>query len=173
MRRPVRWLTAASVAAVLLGPSARGGPGADNPHAYMEEEARCAGCHHVEKEGDDWVLDPHVFRLSATDLCRMCHPREQMGRSHPVGADPLKALKLKRMPPGLPLQEVEGQRGEFMTCGTCHNPHLPRFSSQRLYSRQSSAPGRSGEFFTYFLRVKPKETREGFASLCNACHPKF
>lgn len=166
------------VAALTLGLAAVGGPGGgapspENPHAYMDDEKRCGGCHHVEKDGDDWILDPHIFRISVSDICRVCHPTQQTGRSHPVGKDPLRVLQMKQMPAGLPLQAVDGEREELMTCGTCHNPHMPRLLRQRLFPRQPVFPGRRDEYLSYFLRVRSPDGREGFTTLCRACHPKL
>lgn len=162
----------AGCVALWLGAVA-GTPSAENPHAYMDAETRCAGCHRVVREGGDWVLDPHIFRRSVVEICQGCHPSQRMGRSHPVGSDPLRKLKLKQMPADLPLQLVEGDRDELMTCGTCHNPHTPRLSRQKLYSRQAAFPGRAGEYLTYYLRSRSADPRDGFTPLCKSCHPKL
>ncbi len=149
--------------------SMSGGP--DGVHAYMEDQNRCAGCHHVEKDGDDWILDPHIFSVSVVDACRICHPPQKMGRSHPVGMDPRRGRAGTKIPAQLPLQAREGERGELMTCGTCHNPHLPRLSRQKAFPTQPPFPGRSGEYLTYFLRPVGQNSKEGFTALCHACHP--
>ncbi|MBI5015177.1 MAG: NapC/NirT family cytochrome c [Deltaproteobacteria bacterium] len=163
----------AAAAVVALAFWAAGVPTADNPHAYMDSESRCTGCHRMEKDGSDWILDPHIFRSSVVAVCQGCHPPQRMGRSHPVGSDPLRALSLKQMPDGLPLQWVEGDSDGVMTCGTCHNPHVPRLGRQKLFSQQPPFPGRPGEYLTYFLRRRSQDPREGFTPLCKSCHPKL
>lgn len=142
----------------------------DNPHAYMDKSDACSGCHRAE-EGRSAGSDPHVFAAPVTDICRGCHPPEQTGRSHKVGSDPRRALKRKDSPAELPLQWSDEARTEVMTCGTCHNPHLPRFSDQKLYSRQRPHAGSSDSYLTYFLRIRGSTPREGFMPLCHACHP--
>jgi hypothetical protein len=171
---PLRTRCFVVVAAMLaLGLWAAGVTTSESPHAYMDSESRCSGCHRVEKDGNDWLLDPHIFRTSVTDACQGCHPPQRMGRSHPVGSDPLRLLHLKQMPADLPLQLIEGDRDELMTCGTCHNPHLPRLARQKLFSRQPAFPGRTGEYLTYFLRRRSPDPRDGFTPLCKSCHPKL
>ena len=145
--------------------------GADDPHGYMNDEVRCAECHQVEKDGEDWILDPHIFTVSVTESCHECHPAHQIGRSHPVGSDPRRALHRRDFPDELPLHWSDDERTEVMTCGTCHNPHLTRFSTEKLYSRQRPHRGRAGDYLTYFLRIRGETPKEGFTPLCHACHP--
>jgi nitrate/TMAO reductase-like tetraheme cytochrome c subunit len=161
-----------AVLAVLLAVALALDSGSDDPHGFMDDEARCAECHQVEKDGDDWLLDAHIFTVSVTESCHECHPPQQIGRSHPVGADPRQALHMRDYPGELLPLHWSGHEGtEIMTCGTCHNPHAERFSDQKLYSRQRPYAGRKGEYLTYFLRIRGATPREGFTPLCNACHP--
>ena len=152
---------------------ARPEPVPDDPHAHMADEGRCDGCHGAGPDREGRIPDPHVFTRPVGEICRVCHPDDQIGRSHPVGVDPYRALGLKELPEELPLQMVEGERDELMTCGTCHNPHLPRFSHTRLYRRQRPAAGGGGGFLTYYLRMKGSTPGEGFTPLCHGCHPKM
>ena len=110
--------------------------------------------------------------VSVVESCRACHPEEQTGRSHPVEVEPRGAPGLKEVPEELPLQWSDDSDSEVMTCGTCHNPHLPRFSEYKLWSRQR--PHGSGDaYLTYYLRLRGKTPREGFTPLCHACHRKL
>jgi len=142
----------------------------DAPHGFMDDEARCAGCHEGEPDGDDWLLEPHQFTVSVVEACRGCHPEEQMGRSHPVDVDPLRSRRRGDLPEELPLHWSDEARAEVMTCGTCHNPHAPRFSPDKLYSLQRPW-GDTGQYLTYYLRLRGRTPREGFTPLCHACHP--
>ncbi|GAB4257191.1 MULTISPECIES: hypothetical protein [Deferrisoma] len=169
-----RWGAAAVVVGLvawLCVPASTAPP--ENPHGYMDQEANCGGCHRMEPDGDDWLLDAHIFTRSVVEICKECHPDGEIGRSHPVDVDPYRELGLSDLPDTLPLQLVEGERDELMTCGTCHNPHLPRFSPKKLYKRQRPFPGKAKRFLTYFLRVRPDDPRDGFAPLCKSCHPKM
>ncbi len=148
-------------------------PALEHPHAYMADGDRCDGCHGVGRDRDGRIPDPHLFTRPVGEICRVCHPDDQIGRSHPVEVDPYRALDLRELPGELPLQTVEGEREELMTCGTCHNPHLPRFSDTPLYRRQRPAPGSGGRFLTYYLRMKGSTPREGFTPLCHGCHPRM
>lgn len=169
MRRLLGW----AAAGLLLVSAEPGGAAPDGPHAYMEDQARCGGCHRVERDGEDWILDPHIFVVNVNEVCRVCHPPQQMGRSHAVGMNPLRTTKVRKLPPQLPLQLRDGERAETMTCGTCHNPHLPRHSRQKLFPPQPAAPGRPGEYLTYYLRIRSADPRDGFTALCRSCHPKL
>lgn len=166
----VRWAMAASLFLAVVGLAARVTE-PDLPHEFMEDEDRCGGCHQVEKDGEDWILDPHIFTVSVLEACRSCHPADELGRSHPVGTDPYRALNRKEMPPELPLHWSDDARSEVMTCGTCHNPHLPRFSAEKLYARQRPHGEEGRRYLTYYLRIRGKTPREGFTPLCHACHP--
>ncbi len=150
-----------------------GVPETDAAHDFMADESRCAECHRVVKEGKDWVLDPHIFTGSVVDACRRCHPATSMGRSHPVGVDPTRSRPRIYVPPELPLQWSDEARGEVMTCGTCHDPHLPRFDRRKLHGRQKPHPRGKGQYLTYFLRLRGEEARDGYTKLCHACHPKL
>ena len=142
-----------------------------DPHRFMDDEARCGQCHHMEPDGQDWFLDPHIFIRSVAAICKECHPDDQIGRSHPVEVDPYEVLDVREIPAELPLQSVDGDRGEFMTCGTCHNPHADRLSPDPLYSRQRPYPGSGGLYLTYYLRMRAEDPEDGFTPLCHACHP--
>lgn len=140
------------------------------PHAFMEEKARCPDCHEVKPDGEDLLIEPHRFSVGVAETCRECHPGEQMGRSHPVDVEPRRPPDAGSWPDELPLHWSDAVRSEVITCGTCHNPHLPRLSGDRLYSVQHPWEG-TGRYLTYYLRVRGNNSRDGFAPLCRACHP--
>jgi nitrate/TMAO reductase-like tetraheme cytochrome c subunit len=169
LRGEGRWLLVLGLLVAAVGVALQGE--LDNPHGYMDDEARCADCHQVEPDGEDWILDPHMFTVSVTDTCLSCHPQDQIGRSHPVGSDPRRALRRRDFPEELPFHWSDEERTEVMTCGTCHNPHLPRFSEDKLYTRQEVHPGTADAYLTYFLRIRGTTPRQGFMPLCHACHP--
>ncbi len=172
-RRRGGWILALLAVAAWGLVSPAGTPPPENPHAYMDAESACGGCHRMERDGEDWLLDPHIFVRPVDEICKGCHPDREIGRSHPVGVDPYRELGLRDLPEELPLQLTEGERDELMTCGTCHNPHIPRFSPRKLYARQRPAEGAANRYLTYFLRIRPEDPRDGFAPLCKSCHPKM
>jgi len=137
-------------------------------HGLLDDEDRCIDCHQMERDGDDWLLDPHLFTVSVVDACRSCHPESQMGRSHPVNVSPGGGKGMKDMPEELPLQWSDDLLNDVMTCGTCHNPHMDRYSTAKLWSRQR--PRAEGGYLTYYLRLRGATPREGFTPLCHACH---
>jgi hypothetical protein len=135
----------------------------------MDDEERCIDCHQMEKDGEDWLLDPHLFTVSVVGACRACHPVRQLGRSHPVDVEVGEVADIHAVPEQLPLHWSDEQRAPVMTCGTCHNPHLDRFAPHKLWSRQLAA-GEAG-YLTYYLRMRGSTPRVGFTPLCHACHP--
>ena len=166
-RHLVRFAAAAVLALALSWGTAQVGE-VPEPHGFMNGEDYCIECHQMERDGDDWLLDAHVFTVSIIETCRGCHPEEEMGRSHPVEVDPWGAPGMKDVPEELPLQWSDDLRTEVMTCGTCHNPHMDRYSPDKLWSRQR--PGDGGLYLTYYLRLRGETPREGFTPLCHACH---
>jgi hypothetical protein len=136
----------------------------------MEDGGRCTRCHQVEQDGEGGQIDPHAFAVSVVEACRECHPEERLGRSHPVGVAPLRSAPRELPPATLPLQWSSAARAQVVTCGTCHNPHLPRLARKPVYSLQRPW-GQTGQYLTYFLRMSAATSREGFIPLCHACHP--
>lgn len=161
--------------ALLLGTAGIAGPVGDpaDPHGFMADEGRCADCHRVEPGGQDWILDPHIFSVSIVGACRPCHPADRLGRSHPVGVNPHRTMGRREVPADLPLQWSDEEGAEVMTCGTCHDPHLPRLSATKLYGLQEPLPNSGGRYLTYYLRLRGVTPREGFTVLCHACHPNL
>lgn len=165
-------LLAFSVAAgfALLGPeTAHKGPA----HMFMNDQGECDTCHVVEWKGAIGELSDDVFRDSFVDICASCHP-ERLKRSHPVNVSPYPLMSRNSYPEDLlPLQYDEDGKTELMTCATCHKPHSPRTGPEKLYGRQKEVSGKPGEYLTYYLRIRGKTPKEGYAPLCKACHPKF
>lgn len=153
--------------AAFLAPA--GAAAVTEPHAFMEEESECGGCHAAELDGEGRMSDPHIFDVPVVDLCTTCHSTAQLGRSHPVNTAPRTSRGLAEVPEALPLHRSGDTR--VVTCGTCHNPHLPRLSTERLFPRQEAHPGQPGRYRTYYLRATGGGPAEGFAVLCRACHP--
>jgi len=163
------WAATLFLVLAILGGKAGLGPD-ESPHGFMAEEAHCADCHEVEPDGEDLILEPHRFTVPVVGTCRECHPAEQMGRSHPVDVAPRRTLGSRDWPEELPLHWSDDARSEVLTCGTCHNPHLPRLSIDKLYSLQRPWE-ETGQYLTYYLRMRGQTPREGFTPLCHACHP--
>lgn len=165
-------ILALSVAAglALLGPeTAHKG----REHSFMNDPGECDTCHVVEWKGAAGTLEDDVFRDSFVDICASCHP-ERLKRSHPVNVSPYSLIPRLSYPEDLlPLQRNEDGKEDVMTCATCHRPHAPRTDTAKLYGRQKEVPGRPGEYLTYYLRIRGKSPKEGYAPLCKACHPKF
>jgi len=150
----------------------------DEVHAFMDSEKRCEGCHQAEHDGEDLILDPHIFVLPVIEICHNCHPPKQIGRSHPVNVDPRETLGLSNPPEALPLHWSKDQRARVVTCGTCHNPHMSRFSEKKIHSLQkpfrskkNKIKRKKAKYLTYFLRITSDNPRDGYMALCQACHP--
>jgi predicted CXXCH cytochrome family protein len=71
----------------------------------------------TSKEDSANFLHPPMKKKEKAGLeaCYSCHPKEKIGKSHPVKVTIHKAL---RKPQDLPLGE-----GEVILCTTCHDPH--------------------------------------------------
>ncbi len=161
-----------------------------NPHDFFNSKTDCQECHSLnEKTGR--MMD-HSFVKDVTSICRQCHSTESLGYSHSIGARPEEKYPDMDVPEVLPL-DVEGA----LTCGTCHNPHLPYFTMDRFFSIQDplfcaldaepepdteivlamaaepepeDANGAETKCFyqTYFLRVR--EIDQGNDPTCRSCH---
>lgn len=138
-----------------------------DPHLFMQKDEACTGCHQFYRD----QLDPHTFVVPITEQCMGCHPQEKLGRSHPVGVNPVDAIPSIDVPEDLPLEN------ELISCGTCHQPHLTQLSA--LPCSQEQAPflvldeGRVEKpyYKAYYLRFPDPEA--GFAPLCMACHRDY
>lgn len=127
----------------------------DNPHAELEDPAKCGTCHAGEpSQGKE-------LTKSANELCFECH-------DHGDVTHPLEIPQTLTCPPDLPL-DPEGK----VYCMTCHVAHGEWESSRPWVS--SSALGGFGRLFgrkkkhkTYFLR---RNNSKG--DLCLCCHNNY
>ena len=112
-----------------------------NPHAHFRNPDQCPKCHlytgtHIE---------PKRFSTGADAVCLECHPKESMGRSHPMNVRPEEKYRKMSVPADFRLDDD----GRIM-CLTCHAAH--------------------GQYVSYFLRRSGPDLR--FDVLCEACHGK-
>jgi len=117
------------------------GPRGGNPHAHFRNPDQCPKCH--LSAGSQ--LDPGRFSTETDTVCLGCHPKESMGRSHPVNVRPDEKYRKLKVPADLPLDD-----GGRIMCLTCHTAH--------------------GQYVSYFLRRSGPD--RGFDVLCEACHGK-
>lgn len=103
--------------------------------AHDFSEGECINCH------VDYKKNPKSLQSPITLLCKKCHTEITSASSHPYDVYPVSV----KIPPDLLLHDG------MITCNTCHNIHMERFSL-------------SGEK-TYFTR----RTKIG-KELCISCH---
>ncbi|MBF8259012.1 MAG: hypothetical protein HW377_1386, partial [Actinobacteria bacterium] len=132
-----------------------------NPHAFMNDPARCVECHLETSPVSGRPYATMNFRKDIYSLCASCH---KLPVAHPVDIAPGRGRGKE-----LPL-DADGS----MTCITCHNPHGPALSDRpytgrTLYekARDTFFPSLPGKFHTYFLRI-PATAGE----LCQYCHAR-
>jgi len=135
------------------------------PHAFFNKTENCTCCH--ETRGED--VEPHAFFVDISETCEGCHDSDMIGRSHPVGIESAEHYPEMEIPAGLPL-DADAR----ITCGTCHNPHLAGYSTERFKGGQSPAGTRSENgvqvayYKSYMLRLHAPEA--GNDPTCSACH---
>lgn len=132
-----------------------------NPHAFMNDPARCVECHLETRPTSGRPYATMNFRKDIYSLCASCH---KLPVAHPVDIAPGRGRGKE-----LPL-DADGS----MTCITCHNPHGQALSDRpytgrTLYekARDTFFPSLPGKFRTYFLRI-PTTAGE----LCKYCHAR-
>ncbi len=129
---------------------------------------QCGDCHKSSAQLGVFV-EPHGFVAKVVDICLTCHSKKHLGKSHPTG----KRVTMDPLPADLPFEVWVSEYGEeypVVTCGTCHNPHLPGIG---IRYRPPPEPGMEGTFEPYrtrFLRKDAKNVTSGFAPLCKTCH---
>lgn len=145
-----------------------GTPLPPDPHLPMSAQGACAGCHAYYSG----VLDPHGFVVAIPEKCWECHTQKSLGRSHPIGVDPsLSPAGVVEIPAEFPLENGK------VSCGSCHNPHLPFLSETQAYLNQQATflqtEGRKEIpwYKTYYLRKS--DSIKGFEPLCTACHRDY
>lgn len=163
------WFGMVALTACMFVTPPRAGDGlpATDAHAFLNRTENCTCCH--ETSGREARLEPHAFTVDITESCSSCHTGEMLGSSHPVGvrAD-------ERYPDMLIPEELPVDAEERITCGTCHNPHLNGFSTERFASTQAPQGTRVEDgveiayYRTFRLRVHAPEA--GNDPTCAACH---
>ncbi len=103
---------------------------------YPYKEGNCSTCHlpHAGKGKAN-------LKMEGDDICLFCHPSQHNDFPHPMGALPSNELDIK------PDNPLGYERGEEITCATCHVPH-------------------SGDI-VFLLRVSVTE-----GQLCYECHQR-
>jgi Cytochrome c554 and c-prime len=166
------WIgTVALTACMFVSPqrSAEGLPTSD-PHAFFKRTENCTCCHDTREKGT--VIDPHSFSADIVESCMACHTDETIGQSHPVGVRANERFPDMEIPESLPR---DGD--ERITCGTCHNPHLEGYTTERYASTQSPAGSRSENgveiayYKSYMLRLHAPDA--GNDPTCAACHAGY
>lgn len=173
MGRTVWGIVAAAavcVVAVLLAQVNQPPP---NPHATLGQPDACPECHKYWTDGQGQSeLVPGEFVVSIPEMCWVCHPQERLGRSHPIGVDPLDSRPVIEIPEGIPLEDG------CVSCGSCHVPHgeylaLAKCSpDQAPFLTVGEGEDAIRYYKTYFLRIAG-DPQAGFTPLCQACHPEF
>jgi hypothetical protein len=116
-------------------------PAHANPHAHFRNPDQCPKCH----LSTDSKPDPRRFSTAADAVCLACHPKESMGRSHPVNVRPEEKYRDRKMKVPDDLRLDDGGRIMCLTCHTAHGPYVS-------YFLRRSGPGHD------------------FDLLCEACH---
>jgi hypothetical protein len=147
-----------------------GGLPAVDGHAFFNLPEFCVCCH--EEGGPEVQVEPHGFTVEITEMCMRCHVPSDIGTSHPVDVVAEERYPDMEVPDYMPV-DAEGR----ITCGTCHNPHLPGHSTERFSLGQvptgtREVDGREVEFFrTYRLRAHAPGA--GNDPTCEACHQEY
>ena len=166
------WIGAMALTACMFVNPQNGGDGlpAVDGHAFFNLPEFCACCHETGSGGQE--VDPHRFTDGISETCARCHGGREIGRSHPVDVDPADRYPDMQVPEEMPL-DWEGR----ITCGTCHNPHLPGSATERYAAQQEPAGTREVDgsevdvYKTYRLRVHVPDA--GNDPTCDACHHEY
>ncbi len=133
-----------------------------NPHAHFQNPEHCLKCHIMYRG----KMDPDRFSVDTDAVCLGCHKKESLGRSHPRNVRPREKYWKMKVPPDFRLDDD----GRIM-CLTCHTAHGAYLSTVKVFPKQPSFPTNSsgGPYYkTLFLRRS--NPKEGWSSLCDACH---
>lgn len=145
---------------IALAAGATPAAGGVNPHAFMNDPARCQDCHQktpVRGKDDYTAL---IFKEGIVSLCSGCHKGEHYREEHPLELRPEAAVP----------EDLHLDNSYTITCATCHNPH-GAFEADRPYvprrfrEKALDLLHRRKRFPTYYLR-RPNAAGE----LCLACH---
>ncbi len=141
-----------------------------DPHEFLNRVESCTCCH--ETGGAEGSIEPHEFTSEIPENCTRCHTEEMIGISHPVGSSPSERFPEMEVPEALPVDEQDR-----ITCGTCHNPHLPGYSRERYTKLQRPMGTREEEnveiayYKSYRLRLHQPDA--GNDPTCAACHVEY
>lgn len=147
-----------------------GGLPAVDGHAFFEQPEFCACCHEVDES--DGAVEAHGFTIEISEHCGRCHTGRDLGLSHPVDVVATDRFPDMEIPEEMPVDD-QGR----ITCGTCHNPHLPGYSTERFAVGQwptgsREVDGLEVDFYkSYRLRFHAPDA--GNDPTCAACHGEY
>lgn len=166
------WIGMVALTTCMFVPAPRGGAGlpATDPHAFINRVENCTCCHETREEGKK--IDPHAFSVDIGESCASCHTGEMLGRSHPVDVRADERFPEMEIPEDLPVDAEER-----ITCGTCHNPHLDGYTTERYGATQEPVGVRveQGVEVAYYrsFRLRIHLPEAGNDPTCAACHDKY
>lgn len=161
----------------------------------------CSACHlvHNAPSNNLWARELPVIAAGSSLIgqeCASCHSRGKVGDkkiiadfSHPVDIRPMDKGITTNLPLYTMSGEIEQSGGGFLTCTTCHDPHLwtpaqhpaaaaeqPRESSAKAASSKGKSSGKAkaaallknqeGDIHSSFLRLDERPTE----NMCTDCH---
>ncbi|MBI5206687.1 MAG: hypothetical protein HY934_02740 [Candidatus Firestonebacteria bacterium] len=126
-----------------------------NPHKKIREERKCMFCHIVPPNEDEDTAETVKIKGSIRLLCIRCHS----DRPHPSNFKHLVRPSMV-IPKFYPLDDG------FITCTTCHDPHIGELKSKKSVKQIETASNKK-ELTTQFGK-NAKSLRPGFS--CKLCH---
>lgn len=139
-----------------------------DPHDFLNRTENCVCCHDTREK----QIEPHRFTIDINESCERCHPAGALGHSHPMGEEAALPERDGDTPRNLPLDERD-----LITCGTCHNPHLPGYTPERFARPQVPAGSRTSNglevayYKSYRLRLHAPDA--GNDPTCAGCHEEY
>jgi len=166
------WIGMVALSACMFVNTPRGGEGLPSvdEHAFLNLTENCTCCHDTGDQ--EAAIDPHAFTVDIIESCTRCHSGSRLGRSHPVGVSADERYPDMEIPEDLPVDQEDR-----ITCGTCHNPHLGGYSTERFASGQDPIGSRLEDgvevayYKSYRLRLHAPEA--GNDPTCAACHNEY
>lgn len=163
------WIGAVALTACMFVSPQRGGEGlpAVDAHAFLNRTENCTCCHDTEEKSE--AVAPHRFTVDIVESCVGCHTGEMLGVSHPVGVAAAERFPGMVIPESLPVDAEDR-----ITCGTCHNPHLDGYSTERFAGGQDPTEIRleAGVEVAYYrsYRLRLHAPEAGNDPTCASCH---